>query len=215
MIKLGESFYQPRNVYGIGRNYIKHAAELGHEVPKEPVVFLKPVSCLIGEGDKILYPSQSLSVHHEVEITVLIGQRGKNVSVSDALSFVAGYGVGLDMTARDLQKKAIESGNPWSVAKGFDGFGVLSSFAEAGSVVDPQDLHFELTVNGELRQQGHSKNMLFSIAEQISYLSHVFTLDRGDVIFTGTPEGVGPVQKGDALVAKLMKPAIQLTTSVV
>lgn len=196
--------FSPRNIYGIGRNYVKHAKELGNAVPSEPIVFLKPVSSLAPSGTCLKISPLTSQVHHELELVVLLGAKGKNVSHQQALSLVAGYGVGLDMTARDLQKQAMENGNPWSVAKGFDGFGGVSSFIESSLIKNPQELNLELKVNGHVKQSGTTADMLFSVADIIVYLSKIFTLDEGDVIFTGTPEGVGPIAPGDHLEARLV-----------
>jgi 2-keto-4-pentenoate hydratase/2-oxohepta-3-ene-1,7-dioic acid hydratase in catechol pathway len=171
------------------------------DVPEEPVIFLKPASALVGHGGKIVLPPQSQDVHHELELVVAIGQGGKNITVSDALNHVDSYGIGLDMTARDLQAKAKESGLPWSVSKGFDTFAPLGRLVPARGIPDPQALTLELRVNGELRQVANTKDMIFSIAYLIAYSSTIFTLLPGDLIFSGTPEGVAAVKDGDLLVA--------------
>lgn len=185
----------------IGRNYALHAAEMQSNIPAEPVVFLKPATALIRDGEAIVLPSMSRDVHHEVELVVMVGRRGKQIAESDALSHVAGYAVGLDMTARDLQSAAKKSGRPWSVAKGFDTFAPVGAFVPAIQVPDPQDLVLTLTVNGEERQHGHTRDMIFPVAELVAYCSRIFTLEPGDLLLTGTPHGVGSVQDGDTLVA--------------
>ncbi|MEX0746938.1 MAG: fumarylacetoacetate hydrolase family protein, partial [Rhodothermales bacterium] len=185
---------RPGKLICIGRNYAKHAAEMKSDVPEEPVIFLKPASALVGHGGKIVLPRQSQDVHHELELVVAIGQGGKDIPVSDALNHVDGYGIGLDMTARDLQAKAKEKGLPWSVAKGFDTFAPLGGLVPARDIPDPQALTLELRVNGELRQVANTKDMIFSIARLIAYSSTIFTLLPGDLIYSGTPEGVAAVK---------------------
>lgn len=185
----------------IGRNYAKHAAEMKSAVPDEPLVFLKPPSALIEDGDAVVIPVQSTNVHHEVELVAVIGTGGKNIPVDRALDHVDAYAVGLDMTARDLQSAAKEGGKPWSVAKGFDTFAPLGPRVAAASIDDPQDLSIRLTVNGEERQAATTRDMLFPVAELIAYCSRIFTLMPGDLLYTGTPEGVGPVEAGDELEA--------------
>lgn len=192
-----------RNIFCIGRNYAAHARELKNEIPQEPVVFLKPVSALCYSGESVKLPRASARVDHEVEIVVALGQRCQAISEAQALEAVAGYAVGLDLTARDLQEIAKKGGLPWAVAKGFDGFAPVSSFLGADVVGDPAGLCFELEVNGETRQRGRASDMLFSIPSLIAYLSGIFTLEPGDLIFTGTPAGVGPLVAGDSLKATL------------
>ena len=190
-------------IFGIGRNYAQHARELGNPLPPEPVVFLKPGGSLIDSGGTIALPPQSADVQHEVELVVLLGSGGRHLTVDQAWSAIAGYGVGIDVTARDLQRKAQAAGNPWSTAKGFDTFAPVSKFAPAAWVRNPQDLRFDLTVNDELRQRGNSADMIFTCGTLVSYLSSIFTLKPGDLVFTGTPEGVGRINPGDRLVARL------------
>lgn len=194
---------QPSKLLCIGRNYAKHAEEMNSEVPDEPIVFLKPPSSLIGPGEAIVLPPQSADVHHEVELVAVIGRRGKDIAEADALGFVEGYAVGLDMTARDLQAEAKKKGTPWSVAKGFDTFAPLGPIRDAEAVGDPQDVTIRLAVNGIVRQSGHTGHMLFTVAALIAYCSRIFTLEPGDLLYTGTPEGVGPVQDGDQLEASV------------
>lgn len=196
---------RPGKLICVGRNYAKHAAEMKSEVPEAPVLFLKPATALVGQGGKIILPAMSQDVHHELELVVAIGRGGKNISAGDALNHVDGYALGLDMTARDLQSEAKQSGLPWSVAKGFDTFAPLGPFVKAHDIHNPQDLHLELLVNGEVRQKAHTADMIFSVADLIAYCSTIFTLLPGDLIFTGTPEGVGRVAEGDQLIARCSK----------
>ncbi len=183
----------------IGRNYANHAAELHNPIPEQPLVFLKPSTALIGHGGTVRLPTLTREVHHEVELVAVIGQGGKDIAEAEALSHVDAYAVGLDMTARDLQAEAKKKGHPWTVAKGFDTFAPLGPLQDARSVADPQDLTIELRVNGTLRQKGHTGDMLFTVAHLIAYCSRIFTLMPGDLLYTGTPEGVGPVHDGDVL----------------
>jgi 2-keto-4-pentenoate hydratase/2-oxohepta-3-ene-1,7-dioic acid hydratase in catechol pathway len=147
----------------------------------------------------------SREVHHEIELVVAIGRGGKQIPINDALNHVDGYALGLDMTARDLQEQAKLKGLPWSVSKGFDTFAPLGPLAKAHDVGDPQQLEFELRVNGEVRQKARTADMIFSVAFLISYCSSMFTLLPGDLIYTGTPDGVGPVVSGDLLEANSSK----------
>lgn len=187
----------------IGRNYAKHAEEMGSNVPDVPMVFLKPASAIVRSGEAVILPSQSKNVHHEVELVAVIGQGGRHIDRDDALDHVAAYAVGLDMTARDVQSAAKERRHPWSVAKGFDTFAPLGPLTPADQVGDPQDLEIAVTVNGETRQHGHTQHMIFPVAELVHYCSQIFTLAPGDLIYTGTPEGVGPVAAGDQVRATL------------
>jgi 2-keto-4-pentenoate hydratase/2-oxohepta-3-ene-1,7-dioic acid hydratase in catechol pathway len=198
-----DAVFRPGKLICIGRNYAKHAAELGNTVPTVPMIFLKPASSLIPSGGLIEIPEASNDVHHEVELVCLIGQAGKNIPEDEALEYVAGYAVGLDMTARDIQQRAKEKGHPWSVAKGFDTFAPLGRFVAASSIEDAQELSIQLRINGSLRQDGHTSDMIFPLRHLIAYTSTIFTLMPGDLLFTGTPEGVGPVASGDRLEAQV------------
>lgn len=204
---------RPGKLICIGRNYASHAAEMRSEVPEEPVIFLKPSTALVGQGGKVIIPRMSQDVHHEIELVAAIGRGGKHIALEDARNHVDGYALGLDMTARDLQSDAKRNGLPWSVAKGFDTFAPLGPLVKAHDVGDPQNLEFELRVNGEVRQKARTSDMIFSVAFLISYCSRIFTLLPGDLIFTGTPEGVGPVRDGDLLEATGAKlPGLRVKT---
>lgn len=187
----------------IGRNYAKHAAEMKSDVPEQPMVFLKPSTALVRSGGMVVLPVQSADVHHEVELVAVIGTGGRNISQDEALNHVAAYAVGLDMTARDIQCAAKERRHPWSVAKGFDTFAPLGPLTPADQVGDPQTLTVEVAVNGETRQKGETRDMIFPVAELVAFTSSIFTLEPGDLIYTGTPDGVGPVQDGDVLDARI------------
>ncbi|MEA9355016.1 fumarylacetoacetate hydrolase family protein [Bacteriovorax sp. PP10] len=193
-----------QNIFCIGRNYVEHAKELNNPVPASPVVFTKPTSSICYDGENLIIPAQSQRVDHEVEIVVVIGKTGKNIPESSAVDYISHIGIGLDFTARDLQDKAKEKSLPWSIAKGFDTFAAISSFVPfKGDAETLKNLTFQLEVNGEIRQKGDAKNMIFPIPTIVSYLSSIFTLTEGDLIFTGTPEGVGIVKAGEILKATL------------
>lgn len=190
-------------LFCIGRNYAEHAKELNNPILDRPVVFTKPITTIIFDGDEIRIPSVTSDVHHEVELVVAIGKGGKHIPVESALSHVAGYAIGLDMTARDIQTDLKANSHPWDLAKGLDTFGPLGRFVPASDVRDPGQLQLTLTVNGEIRQDGNTSDMLHSVPALISFLSTYFTLQPGDIIFTGTPKGVSAVKPGDVLVATL------------
>ncbi|AIF68520.1 acylpyruvase [Palaeococcus pacificus DY20341] len=198
-----DGFYElrPSKVICLGRNYEEHAKELGHEVPQEPVIFLKPPSSLIGPDKTIILPRKSKEVHHEVELAVIIGKRGKNIPKTKAMDYVLGYTVFMDITARDLQWEAKKKGLPWTLAKGFDTFAPIGPRIVDKREIDVSDLEIGLKVNGEVRQLSRTSKMIFKIDEIISYVSSIMTLEKGDIIATGTPEGVGPLRHGDVVEA--------------
>lgn len=187
------------NIFCIGRNYAAHVAELGNRPEPEPLVFLKPSSALLGDGGTIRLPAYSQDVHHETEVVLLVGRDARDVSEADALAVIAGYGIGLDLTARDTQSELKAKGMPWTKAKGFATAACVSAFVPATAVSQPSALDFSLTVNGALRQQGNTGMMLFPIPFLISFLSRHYGLTAGDLIYTGTPEGVARLQSGDQL----------------
>jgi 2-keto-4-pentenoate hydratase/2-oxohepta-3-ene-1,7-dioic acid hydratase in catechol pathway len=190
-------------IFCLGQNYADHAKEMGADAPTSPIIFLKPNSAVIANGEDIVIPAMSSNVNHEVELTVLIGKQGKNIPAEEAYKYVAGYGVGLDMTMRDRQLEAKKAGHPWSIAKGFDTSAPLSPFVEAHLVPDPNVLEISLSVNGTLRQYSTTGRMIFKIDTIIAFLSTIFTLNEGDVIYTGTPEGVAQVRSGDVIDASI------------
>lgn len=187
----------------IGRNYADHISELGNETPAAPVVFMKPASSVIGNGEEVVIPAYSDNCHHEAELALLVGTTCRNTSVERALSYLAGYGVAIDLTLRDVQDQLKKKGLPWDIAKGFDTACPLSAFTPAGEIADPQNLTITMKVNGELRQNGSTAMMIHSAARLISYLSTIFTLETGDIILTGTPAGVSRVTAGDRLCAEI------------
>lgn len=187
----------------IGRNYADHIRELGNAVPDAPVIFMKPASSVIGAGEQIVIPPYSNDCHHEAELALLIGKGGKNILREQAPDHIAGYGVAIDLTLRDIQAEQKRKGLPWEIAKGFDTACPLSEFTPAGQVANPQELRIRLSVNGEPRQDGSTALMIHTVAAIVSYMSGIFTLEPGDVILTGTPAGVGPITSGDRIVAEI------------
>ncbi len=202
------------SIFCIGRNYIEHAKELDNPVPKSPVVFAKPASSLIFDNDSIIIPEQTKDVHHEVEMVVAIGKTGKQISKDSAFEYVAGYAIGIDVTARDIQSRLKEKSHPWDIAKGIDTFAPLGNFVPADQVSNSIPFHLSLTRNGQAVQSGTTSDMIFNTEHLIHHLSNYFTLNPGDLIFTGTPKGVGPITGGDTLHAQLNQDLSTLTVSV-
>ena len=189
-----------RRVYCVGRNYADHAREMGHDPDREPPFFFtKHPDSLIASGSVFPYPSESNDVHHEIELVVAIGRGGRNIAAEDALEHVFGYGVGLDMTRRDLQGAAKKAGRPWEIGKAFDAAAPCSEIVPASGSGHPAAGEIWLDVNGERRQQGDLSSQIWSGPEVIAHLSRYFALEAGDLIYTGTPAGVGPVKVGDRL----------------
>ena len=184
---------QPTKIVCVGRNYAAHARELGNEVPREPLLFFKPPSSLIGPGDAIVLPAASQQVEYEAEIGVVIGKRARKVRERDAMAYVRGFTCANDVSARDLQK----TDGQWGRAKGFDTFCAVGPVVAEG--LDWGRLEVIGRLNGEERQRGHTRDMVFSIPVLIEYISHIMTLEPGDLILTGTPEGVGRMQAGDVV----------------
>ena len=185
-------------IFGIGRNYAAHIKELNNERPDEPVIFTKPETALLTHNRPFYYPGFSSDIHFEVEILLKICKVGKNIDEKFAHTYYDKIGVGIDFTARDLQLKAKEKGLPWAIAKGFNDSAPISKFISK-TEYDLKNLDFSLTQNGEIKQKGNTSLMLFSFDYIISYLSKFFLLKKGDIIFTGTPKGVGPISIGDKL----------------
>lgn len=189
-----------RRVYCVGRNYAEHAREMGHDPDREPPFFFtKHPDSLLPDGSVFPYPTGTESVHHEIEMVVAIGRGGSDISVEQALQHVYGYGVGLDMTRRDLQAEAKKMGRPWAVAKAFDHAAPCSALEPAARIGHPKQGRIWLEINGETRQEGDLASQIWSVPEVIAYLSRLFVLEPGDLIMTGTPAGVGAVQRGDEL----------------
>ncbi len=187
----------------VGRNYVAHAEELGNEVPNFPLIFLKPPSNLIFDGDVIHHPDYSNEMHHEVELVLQIGQTVKNGDEVEVKESIAGYAVGLDMTLRDIQSELKKKGHPWTLAKCFDGAAAVSDFVSAENFDLMGDEAISLKVNSEIRQDSTLDKMIFSPIEIVKYISSKMTLEKGDLIFTGTPKGVGKVERGDKLFASI------------
>ena len=185
-----------------GWNYRSHLSETNKELPKEPVIFLKPSSCLIRGGDTIIIPEGIGDIHYEAELALIFGRTGKDIPRSNALSYVSHAAVFNDVTARDMQTKARAEGNPWCLAKGMDTFGPMSKPVRVKDV-DLQDLDVKLTLNGEVRQSSNTSMMIFPVDELISYVSRFMTIEKGDILSTGTPEGVGVLKSGDTVCASI------------
>ncbi len=187
----------------IGRNYAKHAAELGNEPPTEPLFFLKPDSAILRKNKPFFLPDFSDDIHHELELVIRINRLGKNIQEKFAHRYYDQIALGIDFTARDLQQECKEKSWPWEKAKAFDGSAPLGDFVKLSSLGSLEDLNYELKINGEMRQNGTPKDMIFHPDQIIAHVSRFMTLKIGDLIFTGTPEGVGPVKANDNLEAFL------------
>ena len=185
----------------VGRNYAEHIKELNNERPDDPVIFMKPETAIPLKNEPFFYPEFSSDVHHEVEILVKINRVGKNIDEKFAHKYYDEIGIGIDFTARDVQSKLKAKGLPWELAKGFNGSAPISGFVPKTDYPDLQNLNFRLDINGETRQQGNTSLMLYKIDYLISFVSRYFLLQQGDILFTGTPHGVGAVQVGDRLTA--------------
>jgi len=189
-------------IFAIGRNYAEHVKELNNERPTDPVVFTKPDTAVLRNNEPFYYPDFSKDIHHEVELVLRICKEGKNIEEKFSHKYYDAIGIGIDFTARDLQSKLKEKGLPWDIAKGFNGSAPLSDkFIPASEFKDLTNINFKLEVDGQLKQEGNTSLLLFSFDYIISYLSKFFTLRTGDLIFTGTPKGVGPVAIGNKLSA--------------
>jgi 2-keto-4-pentenoate hydratase/2-oxohepta-3-ene-1,7-dioic acid hydratase in catechol pathway len=185
----------------IGRNYVEHARELNNPVPDEPVFFMKPDSSLLINNKPFFLPDFSKEIHHEVEIVIKISRLGKNIQKKFAPRYYNEVTVGIDFTARDLQRICKEKGKPWEIAKGFDGSAILGEFISLSDLINPNEIEFHLDINGNSAQKGNTRDMVFSIDRIIEYISQFVTLKMGDLIYTGTPAGVGPVKINDRLEA--------------
>lgn len=188
---------EPSKILCVGKNYVEHAKELGSEVPKVPLIFMKPPSSIISNGDTVMLPAQSAQVEHEGELVVVIGKRGRNITAENAKKHILGYTIGNDVTARDLQR----TDNQWTRAKGFDTFCSFGPWIDTD--FDPADAVLTTRVNGQMRQMASTRDMVFNIPTLIAYVSSVMTLEPGDLIFTGTPSGVGELKNGDEVVVEI------------
>ena len=197
-ISVNGQLFAPNRIFCIGKNYDEHVKELGGKTPEEPVVFMKPVSSIVAPGESLFMPRQGNLLHHEVEVVFLIGREGQDIPQANALSFVAGVALGLDLTLRDVQVQLKKAGLPWELSKSFEQSAPLGLFkAYHPGSIDLENFSFTCSVNGELRQQGNTRDMLFPIKSLIHMLSRWWTLRPGDIVFTGTPSGVGPLKAGD------------------
>jgi 2-keto-4-pentenoate hydratase/2-oxohepta-3-ene-1,7-dioic acid hydratase in catechol pathway len=188
---------EPSKILCVGRNYVEHAKELGNEVPKVPLIFMKPPSSIIANGDAILLPPQSTQVEHEAELVVVIGRKARNVTTETAKEYIFGYTIGNDVTARDLQK----TDGQWTRAKGFDTFCSFGPWID--TEFDPSDAVVTCRVNGQMRQMASTRDMVFNVGTLIAYISSVMTLEPGDLLFTGTPAGVGELRNSDEVVVEI------------
>jgi 2-keto-4-pentenoate hydratase/2-oxohepta-3-ene-1,7-dioic acid hydratase in catechol pathway len=192
----------------VGVNYKKHAAEMGRQLPSEPVIFLKPDSAILKNNKPFFLPGFSEEIHYEVEVVAKIGKLGKGIQAKYAYRYIDGFTVGIDITARDLQRKQGKAGMPWEIAKAFDGSAPIGKFVPASGFPNLQDIDFRLEINGTVVQESNTADMIFGFGEIIEYVSGFFTLKTGDLIFSGTPSGVGPLNKNDHLVAYLEEKAM-------
>ncbi len=191
--------FTPNRIFCIGKNYGEHIKELGgKQAPEEPVVFMKPVCSIVAPGETLNYPPYGNELHHEVEVVLLIDKEGKNIPESQALSYISGITLGLDLTLRDVQKKLKKAGLPWERSKSFEQSAPLGVFKKYENI-DLTDLPFFCSVNGTQRQKGNMSEMIFPVPNLIQIISKWWTLKPGDIIYTGTPAGVGPLQPGDKI----------------
>jgi len=190
-------------IIAIGRNYAAHAKELNNPLPSSPVIFLKPDTALLKDNKPFYLPEFSSDIHYELEVVLKICKEGKHIQEKFASNYYEEVGLGIDFTARDIQSIHKEKGLPWELAKAFDNSAAVSNFVPKNTIKDLYDLQFELKINQEIRQNGNTKNMLYSYEKIIAFVSQYITLKKGDLIFTGTPEGVGQVHAGDRLEAWL------------
>jgi len=202
-IKNSGKEYMVGKIVCVGRNYADHAKELGNEIDEKPVIFLKPSSAIIYSGENVVHPSFSNMLHHEVELLLLIGKKVKNAGEAESAEAIFGYGVGLDMTLRDLQNEFRKKGDPWTVSKCFDTSAVVSDFIPKDKYNLTLDEEISLSVNGIVKQKEKLNKMLFNPVQLVQYISSLLTLEEGDLIFTGTPAGVGKVVPGDKIFAAL------------
>jgi len=202
-IKNDEEDYYIGKIVCVGRNYTDHIIELGNEIPEKPLLFLKPSSAIIFSGQNIKYPSFSQEMHHEVELVLLIGEDLSNADENESGKAIAGYAVGLDMTLRDIQNELKKKGHPWTMAKCFDTSAILSDFVSSKDYKITLAEEISLSVNGKIRQKEKLSLMIYKPAQLVQYISTIMKLERGDLIFTGTPAGVGKVNKGDTLHAEI------------
>ncbi|MGH8866406.1 MAG: fumarylacetoacetate hydrolase family protein [Actinomycetes bacterium] len=195
-----EAVFPVSRVFCVGRNYAEHAVEMGHDPDREPpFFFMKPADAVVPTGSTLPFPSATNDLHHEIELVVALEQGGVDIAPEDALAHVYGYGVGLDMTRRDLQATAKKMGRPWDMGKGFDRSAPMTGLCRASDIGHPEKGAIWLRINGEIRQEGDLSQQIWKVPETIAYLSTLVELKPGDLVMTGTPAGVGPVEPGDRL----------------
>jgi fumarylpyruvate hydrolase len=194
-----------RRIYCVGRNYLAHVREMGHDEKSPPFFFAKASDMIVEDGATVTYPPLTNNYHHEVELVVAIGKRGANIPVEAALDHVYGYAVGFDMTRRDLQQAAAKKGHPWEIGKSFDHSGPCGAIYPVALVGHLSEGDLQITVNGQVRQQSNLNLMIWDVPHIINHLSQQVTLEPGDLIYTGTPEGVGAVVAGDVMVGRIDK----------
>jgi 2-keto-4-pentenoate hydratase/2-oxohepta-3-ene-1,7-dioic acid hydratase in catechol pathway len=187
-------------IFCIGRNYAAHARELNDDIPESPIIFTKFPSCLVKEGNDVHFPEFGNDLHHEVELVVLIGKEGKAVTVAEADTFIAGLAIGLDLTMRDVQFELLKNSLPWEKSKAFDESAPIGDFISYDPKrINLKNIEFSCRIDGELKQQGNTANMIFPVHTLIMELSKVWKLMPGDIIYTGTPEGIGPIKRGQTI----------------
>ena len=198
--------YTPQRIFCIGRNYVAHVQELGNAMPSQPLIFMKPASSLVVAGGRIPFPRHGRDLHQEAELVVLIGREGWVETAAEAPAFIAGLSLGLDMTLRDVQDSLKKQGQPWELSKAFEGSAPLGDFVPYTAALDLTNMAYTCHINGDLRQEGDTSLMIFPIAELVAAVGRVWRLRPGDLIYTGTPAGVGPVVLGDEI--RVASPAI-------
>ena len=200
-VKLNDTPVQAQRVFCVGMNYSEHISELGSKTPDAPVIFMKPSHSLVPEGQGVRFPIHGKELHFETELVILIGKEGRVESESNALSFIKGLTLGFDLTMRDCQNQLKKAGHPWELSKAFDDSAPLGNFVEYNNSMDIHNIEFSGKVNDQLRQQGNSSQMIFPVENIIFYIGQIWKLLPGDIIFTGTPPGVGPLKKSDKISA--------------
>ena len=198
------TLFPVRRIFCVGRNYAAHAREMGSDPAREPPFFFtKPADAIVASGSAVPYPPATTNLHHEIELVVAIGQGGANIDSGQALNHVFGYAAGIDLTRRDLQNTAKAVGQPWDMSKGFDHSAPIGTIRPATEIGHPKQAGIRLSVNGALRQNGNIADLIWSVPETIATLSRLVTLAAGDLIYTGTPEGVGPLKAGDQVAGEI------------
>ncbi len=199
-IKIKNQLFKTNRIFCIGRNYADHARELKSEIPKAPVIFMKPATALVSSGQTVRFPTHGSVLHHEVEVVVLIGKNGRPRTAGQALSFIAGLSLGIDLTLRDVQEKLKKKGLPWEIAKAFDQSALIGNFTSYHPSINLAEISFDCSVDNQVRQSGNTKNMIFPIPVLIVEIAKIWQLQSGDLIYTGTPAGVGPLEPGQRII---------------